>query len=78
MIADLAKIDNVVKIQAQQSIYQNTFIRAQEYNLQMEKTVGPDYLPWSYYGHHWPFFPPGWHRPPPYRTDGFLDEYVST
>lgn len=46
VIADLAAIDNNVKAQSQ-SIYPNTFRKAQEYNLQMEKVVGAGYLPHS-------------------------------
>ena len=41
----------------------------------MQKTVGAGYLPWTYYGHHWPEFPPGWPRPPYHQTNGFLNGY---
>lgn len=74
VIADLAAIDGSVKAQSQ-SIYQNTFNRAQNYNLQMEKVIGAGNLPWTYYGHHWPYFPKGWPMPPAERTGGFLNGY---
>jgi hypothetical protein len=48
-IADLAAIDDSIKAQSR-SVFQNTFVKAQEYNLQMQKTVGSGYLPWTYYG----------------------------
>ena len=73
VIADLAQIDDTVKEQAA-SIWPNTFAKAQEYNLEMQKVVGSGYLPHCYYGHHWPHFPPGHHRPRPHRTNGFLNE----
>lgn len=44
--------------------------------MQMEKTMGPNSLPITYYGNHWPTFPPGWKKPPFIRTDGFLDKSV--
>jgi hypothetical protein len=48
VIADLAAIDGAVKAQSL-SVFQNTFVKAQAYNLQMEKAVGSGYLPWTYY-----------------------------
>jgi hypothetical protein len=48
-IADLAAIDDSVK-ERSRWVFQNTFVRAQAYNLQMQKTVGSGYLPWTYYG----------------------------
>ncbi|KAK0813987.1 hypothetical protein LTR75_004442 [Friedmanniomyces endolithicus] len=74
VIADLAAIDGGVKAQSE-SVFGNTFREAQLYNLQMQKVVGPDYLPHTYYGHHWPYFPQGWHRPEPHQTNGFLNSY---
>lgn len=75
VIADLAKIDDSVKVQAE-AIYPNTFVRAQQYNLQMQKSVDPSSLIHCHYGDHWPHFPPGHHRPRPHRTNGFLNESV--
>ncbi|KAK5108246.1 hypothetical protein LTR62_008630 [Meristemomyces frigidus] len=74
VIADLAAIDPIVKVESL-AVFQNTYVRAQQYNLQMQKVVGPGYLPWTYYGHHWPFFPPGWQWPSPIQTNGFLNGY---
>ncbi|KAK5133085.1 hypothetical protein LTR08_008195 [Meristemomyces frigidus] len=74
VIADLAAIDDKVKAQSQ-SVYSNTWSRAQQYNLQMQKVVGANSMPWTYYGHHWPFFPKGWPKPPPRVTNGFLNDY---
>ena len=64
VIADLAKINDDVKAEAE-AIYENTFVQAQKYNLQMRKEVGPTYLPQCHYGDQWPLFP---------RTTGFLNE----
>lgn len=76
VVADLAKIDHSVAAEAKQSIYQNTFVRAQEYNLQEQKEVGPNWMPWTYNGNHWPFFPKHWHHwPRPHRANGFLNDY---
>ncbi|KAK5691818.1 hypothetical protein LTR17_025529 [Elasticomyces elasticus] len=74
VIADLAAIDESVKAQSL-SVFSNTFKKAQVYNLQMQKVVGAGYMPWTYYGHHWPNFPPGWHKPSPHQTNGFLNSY---
>ncbi|KAK5693641.1 hypothetical protein LTR97_010210 [Elasticomyces elasticus] len=74
VIADLAAIDSTVKAQSL-SVFSNTFKKAQVYNLQMQKVVGAGYMPWTYYGHHWPNFPPGWHKPSPHQTNGFLNSY---
>ena len=74
-IADLAKIDDRVKTQAE-AIYPNTFVKAQQYNLQMQKESDDDYMPHCYYGNQWPYFPHGWHPPPFHQMNGFLNEYV--
>jgi len=74
VIADLAAIDNNVKAAAQ-SVFPNTFREAQIYNLQMDKVIGANYLPHTYYGHNWPYPPPGWPMPPPAETTGFLNGY---
>ncbi|KAK3677486.1 hypothetical protein LTR78_002336 [Recurvomyces mirabilis] len=74
VIADLAAIDDSIKVRSQ-GVFQNTYYRAQQYNLDMQKTVGPDWLPWTYYGNHWPHYPPGWHHPAPVQTNGFLNDY---
>ena len=75
VIADLAKIDATVAAKAE-SIYPITWVRAQKYNLQMQKVSNPPmYLPRSFYGGHWPHFPHGWHKPHPVRTNGFLNDY---
>lgn len=75
-IADLAKIDESVAEEAEREIYHNTFVRAQQYNLQEQKEVGPNWMPWTYNGHHWPFFPPHWHHwPRPQKANGFLNDY---
>ncbi|KXL50569.1 glycoside hydrolase family 76 protein [Acidomyces richmondensis BFW] len=74
VIADLAAIDQKIKAESY-GVFANTFVRAQLYNMQMEKTMGPNSLPITYYGNHWPTFPPGWKKPPFIQTDGFLDNY---
>ena len=56
-------------------LFPQTFVRAQVYNLQMQKTVGPNWLPWSYYGNSWPWFPPHHPKPKPFHPTGFLDSY---
>lgn len=76
VVADLARISETVAAEAEGSIYDNTFYKAQEYNLDEQKEVGPDWMPWTYNGHHWPFFPKHWHHHPrPQRTTGFLNDY---
>ncbi|TKA27766.1 hypothetical protein B0A50_04867 [Salinomyces thailandicus] len=74
VIADLAAIDTTVRIKSI-PLFANTYARAQKYNLQMQKNVGTNWLPETFYGHHWPFFPPGWPIPSPIRTNGFLNDY---
>lgn len=79
VIADLAAIDNNVKSEAI-DIFANTYVNAQRYNQQMAKVQGvatEPYLPHSYYGNHWPYFPPGWgpHMPPWTTSSGFLNDY---
>lgn len=75
VIADLAAIDQNVKREASY-IWPETWRKAQVYNLDMQKVVAPNWLPHSYYAHHWPFFPPSWHhRPNPHQTNGFLNSY---
>ena len=70
VIADLAKIDDAVAAKAE-SLYPVTYVKAQEYNLQMQKVSNPPmYLPHSYYGNQWPHFPHGWHKPHPIKTNG--------
>lgn len=73
MIADLAKIDGTVAGEAE-AIYPNTFYKAQQYNLEMQKEVSSDGLIHCHYGDHWPWFGPHHHRPKPHRTNGFLNE----
>ena len=76
VIADLAKIDDEVAVEARRNIYQNTFVRAQQYNLQQQKEVGQNWMPWTYSNNHWPYFPKHWHhRPPFHRMNGFLNDY---
>ena len=72
-IADLAQIDETVRAQAE-AIYPNTFVKAQQYNLQLQKVVTSDSLIHCYYGDHWPYFPRGHRKPRPHRTNGFLNE----
>lgn len=75
-IADLAVLSPTVAAEAEHDIYQNTFVRAQQYNLQEQKEVGPNWMPWTYNGHHWPFFPKHWHHwPRPHKANGFLNDY---
>ncbi|KAF2725411.1 glycoside hydrolase family 76 protein [Polychaeton citri CBS 116435] len=74
VVANLAAIDSNVKQEAL-SVFPQTFYKAQRYNLQMQKVIGANWLPHSYYGQHWPKFPPGWHRPPFITTSGFLNGY---
>lgn len=75
-IADLAEIDGTVSVQAR-LIYENTFVKAQLYNLEMMKEIGPDYMPRCYYGNQWPLIPNDWHRPHFQIMNGFLNEYVA-
>ena len=74
VIADLAAIDQEIGEQSL-STFSNTFFRAQGYNLQMQKTVLPNWEPQTYYAHSWPSFPPGWNLPPFITTSGFLNDY---
>lgn len=76
VVADLAAIDRSVRRQGPR-IWQNTFVEAQEYNLQLQKMVESGYLPASYYGNgdsHLPF-PKGVPVPQARRTNGFLNDY---
>ncbi|WPH03688.1 Hypothetical protein R9X50_00657100 [Acrodontium crateriforme] len=73
-IADLAKIDAQVNIRAQ-TIFPETWVLAQLYNLQMQKVFGPGYLVTTFYSDIFPEFPPGWNRPPPLQMTGFLNDY---
>jgi predicted alpha-1,6-mannanase (GH76 family) len=43
--------------------------------LQLQKEVHSNWLWSSYYGHHWPGFPPHHPRPPPHKPRGFLNDY---
>ncbi|KAI7014475.1 hypothetical protein KC355_g4678, partial [Hortaea werneckii] len=74
VVADLAAFDRGIGEQSL-SIFSNTFVKAQKYNLQMQKTVLPNWEPETYYAHSWPFFPPGWRLPPFITTSGFLNDY---
>lgn len=76
VVADLAAIDGNVKAQSQY-IYLETWAKAQVYNLQMQKTIGSNWLPWTYYGGpgQWPQFPHDWPKPPFQQTNGFLNGY---
>ncbi|KAI9653532.1 MAG: hypothetical protein M1821_007040 [Bathelium mastoideum] len=74
VIANLAAVDYNVKKKVE-FIFPQTHVKAQVYNLQMQKTVGPNWLPWSYYGSSWPPFPPGYPRPPSHQPNGFLNSY---
>ncbi|RMZ04573.1 hypothetical protein D0860_06317 [Hortaea werneckii] len=74
VIADLAAIDQEIGRQSL-STFSNTFFRAQGYNLQMQKTILPNWEPQTYYAHSWPSFPPGWNLPPFIPTSGFLNDY---
>ncbi|KAI7358308.1 Six-hairpin glycosidase [Hortaea werneckii] len=74
VVADLAAIDRGIGRQSL-SIFSNTFVKAQKYNLQMQKTVLPNWEPETYYAHSWPSFPPGWRLPPFITTSGFLNDY---
>jgi hypothetical protein len=75
VIADLALIDNTVKTQAA-GVFAETYVKAQIYNLQMQKVTGNDWLIHCYYSDFWPFFPQGWSLPSSLQTDGFLNRYV--
>ena len=74
VVADLAAIDRGIGEQSL-SIFHKTFVKAQKYNLQMQKTVLPNWEPETYYAHSWPSFPPGWRLPPFITTSGFLNDY---
>ncbi|KAI7278218.1 Six-hairpin glycosidase [Hortaea werneckii] len=74
VIADLAAIDQEIGEQSL-STFSNTFFKAQGYNLQMQKTVLPNWEPQTYYAQSWPSFPPGWNLPPFITTSGFLNDY---
>lgn len=81
VVADLAAVDHNIE-RAANVVLERTYVRAQQYNLQMEKVQGTEaqpYLPHSYYGHHYPFFPPHWRhgRPQIQETSGFLNGCVS-
>ncbi|KAK5122407.1 hypothetical protein LTR85_003991 [Meristemomyces frigidus] len=67
-------VDGGVKLQSQ-GVFANTHLRAQQYNLQMQKVMGAQNLPWTYYASHWPYFPKGWPIPAPIITNGFLNGY---
>ena len=74
VVADLAAIDREISEESI-SVFSNTFFKAQKYNLQMQKTVLPNWEPQSYYAHSWPSFPLGWNLPPFVTTSGFLNDY---
>lgn len=76
VIADLAAIDRAVRRQGPR-IWQNTFVEAQKYNLQLQKMVESGYLPASYYGNgdSHSSFPKGVPVPQARRTNGFLNDY---
>ncbi|KAI6790520.1 glycoside hydrolase family 76 protein [Hortaea werneckii] len=74
VIADLAAIDKEISKESL-SVFSYTFFKAPRYNLQMQKTVLPNWEPQSYYVHSWPSFPPGWNLPPFVTTSGFLNDY---
>ncbi|KAF2231500.1 glycoside hydrolase family 76 protein [Viridothelium virens] len=74
VVADLAAIDSNVKTKAE-SIFPRTFEKAQAYNLQQQKGVGTNWLPWSYYGNFWPWFPLHHPKPPFHHPNGFLNSY---
>lgn len=65
VIADLAAINPTVAAKAE-AIYPNTFIEAQNYNLQLQKTVAaPEFLMQSHHGG----------KLPKHKTTGFLNNY---
>jgi hypothetical protein len=74
VIADLAAIDPWVR-QRGSYIWRNTFVKAQKYNMQMQKIVEPGYLVRSYYAGIWPSLPKGVPTPQAHRTNGFLNDY---
>lgn len=74
VIADLAAIDPSVR-QRGGSIWPNTFTRAQEYNLQMQKVVEQNYLMFSYYASYGPPLPRAAAMPQAHQTNGFLNDY---
>lgn len=79
VIAHLAAVDSNLKSKIT-SVMSETYTKAQQYNMQMAKVQGTSeqpFLPETYYGHHWPEFPP-WiqNRPMIQSTGGFLNEYV--
>lgn len=76
VIADLAAIDRSIRRQGPR-IWQNTFVEAQKYNLQLQKMVESGYLPASYYGSSdgHSSFPKGVPVPQAHRTNGFLNDY---
>ncbi|KAK6439613.1 hypothetical protein LTR95_004185 [Oleoguttula sp. CCFEE 5521] len=77
-IADLALIDPMIRASASY-VWPTTWTKAQLCNLQMQKIVTSQHLPWTYYGpgpgQSWPHFPPTWPLPPWRQTNGFLNDY---
>ena len=81
VITDLAAIDSNVKSSVT-GVLSNTYVKAQQYNLNMTKVQGTEsqpFLPTCYYGDKWPHFPPAWlqhhGRPQARKTSGFLNDY---
>ncbi|KAH9827488.1 glycoside hydrolase family 76 protein [Teratosphaeria destructans] len=75
VISDLAMIDDPIRADVL-PIYENTWVRAQQYNLQMGKQASPPlYLPESYYTDGPMAFPSGFPIPPVIICDGFLNSY---
>lgn len=57
------------------SVFSQTFTNAQTYNLQLQKNVGSNWLPTSYYANAWPEFPARVPAPQAQQPNGFLNGY---
>lgn len=75
MLADFAAVDPYGAVIGN-LVFPNTLIQAQRYNLQMQKVMIDGDMQ-TYYGNHWPFFPPGWvlPLPSPILPKGFVNDY---
>jgi predicted alpha-1,6-mannanase (GH76 family) len=71
VLGNLAAVDNSTKLIAT-SVFANTLVAAQNYNLQMSKVVDANYLYQSYYG---PSTPPGVEAVVSLNPAGFLNGY---
>ena len=70
MLADFVAVNPSID-QMANIVFQNTFIKAQETNMDAVKVMTPSMVD----SYTWPFIPPAYGRPLPLTSDGFLNNY---